>query len=220
MSVSTYTNLITSEHADKPNYVNTVALSCQPFVDEYDALNNLDFDIDTAVGNQLDIIGQWVGMSRYLSEPLTGVYFTLDTGPGLDSGILIGPFDPTTGLVALPDQFYRALLFSKILNNQWDGTKSGAYAISAALFSSLGYTLFIQDFSNLTMSLGIAGGVPPPIVIAMLVGGLLDIRPATVHITSYIYPSVAEPMFMLDAPVSSPHFGGLDSGHFATVIPN
>ena len=93
-----------------------------------------------------------------------------------------------------------------------------AYALGNIVFASLGYTIFIQDGGNLTMTLGIIGtGLPPPIVQALLLNGAFDIRPATVQLTSYIWQAIPGPIFMLDAPIGSTHFAGLDSGAFAIV---
>ena len=222
ISSDKYTSLITSEHIDKPNFVAMVAAVCQPMVDIQNLCLQVPtlYDIETAIGSQLDVIGQWVGITRNLPVPITGVYFTLDTGPGLDGGILLGPDDPTTALYQLGDSFYRILIAAKILNNQWDGTKGSLFAITQALFSSFGYSLFTQDYSNLTMAIGLSGGVPPPIILAMLTNGLLDIRPATVHIISYITQVNSSPIFMLDAQPGNVNFAGLDNGAFANVITN
>lgn len=222
IDVSKYTNLITSEHADKPKFVAMVAALCQPMVDIQNLCERVPslYDIETAVGVQLDFIGQWVGITRDISVPLTGVYFTLDGGPGLDNGIFIGPNDPTTGLVSLSDQYFRILITAKILNNQWDGTKSSLYDISTVLFSPFGFDLFIQDYNNLTMSIGLIGGVPSPIILAMLTNGLLDIKPATVHIVGYITQANLSPIFMLDAQPGNPNFAGLDTGAFPNFTPN
>ena len=222
-SINDYINLITSEHADRPNFVATVALRCQPYVDLINFYQSVTsaYDLDTAIGAQLDVVGQWVGISRYLPVPLVGVYFTLDTGPGLDSGILWDGVSPLTGLVALPDLYYRILLRAKILNNQWDGSLPMAYAIGQSIFTEFGYTLFIQDNGNLTMNLGIHGPDVPPITIqAMLINHLLDIKPATIQLTEYIWQAVPGPIFMLDAPAGSTHFAGLDSGQLALVTQN
>jgi hypothetical protein len=215
-----YTNLVTSEHADKQKFMNTIAVSCAAFADSAAFLASIPamFDIDTAVGNQLDVVGIWVGISRALPIPLTGVYFTLDSGPGFDSGILIGPFDPVAGLTMLPDSFYRLLLKAKILNNHWDGSMPSAYLLSSVVFASYGYTLFIQDNYNLTMNLGLLGpGTPPVIVQAMLIHKLLDVKPATVNLLSYIWQARPGPIFMFDAQIGSTHFAGFDSGTFAVI---
>src|ERR1039458_1627914 len=132
-----YLRLVTSEHIDKPNFIATLTAVLQPLADVQVRLAGMPgiFDLDVAVGDQEDKTGQWVGISRELQEPLTGVYFSLDTvGLGFDQGTWKGPFDPSTYLTALPDDAYRLLLRAKILNNKWDGTIPGAYAAWAELF--------------------------------------------------------------------------------------
>jgi hypothetical protein len=78
MTVETYLNLITSQHRDKPKFVATVQATVSPLVALQDTLKGLvqDYDLDTAIGQQLDIIGQWAGVTRNLNTPLTGVYLT------------------------------------------------------------------------------------------------------------------------------------------------
>jgi len=220
-TINDYTNLITAEHSDKQKFYATVSLSCQPPVDLINFLSSVTslYDIDTAIGTQLDVVGQWIGKARQLAIALTGVYFTLDTGPGLDSGILQGPFDPSTGLTALPDNYYRLLLKAKILNNQWDGSKPTAYYLSDLLFGPFGYNLFIQDNSDMSMVLGLIGaGTPPTIIAAMFTSGMLNLKPAAVKIAGYAYQAVTGPLFALD--MNNTNFAGLDTGYLATYIFN
>lgn len=218
-SVTAYTELIPSSNQDAPNFMAMVAATAQPWADcsaVYQSIPEL-YDIDNAVGTQLDTLGQWIGVSRNLAEPLTGVYFALDTtGVGFDQGVWQGPYDPSTGLVALPDQFYVLLLKAKILNNYWNGTKPTAYALADVLYAAFGYSLMIQDNANLTMDIGLFGpGTPPPIVTAMLSQGLLDIKPATIAIAEYFYQSAPGPMFGFD--IENSYFAGFDTGSWATI---
>lgn len=150
--VQPYLDLVIGEHAFSPNLIATLTALLQPVVDVTEALLQLpsDFDIDTAVGVQLDQVGLWVGRTRYLTVPLPNVYFTLD-GPervGLDSGIWYEPFNPIEGVIALPDDGYRILLKADIIANHWDGTISGAYAAWDFLFAGEGITIFIEDLSS------------------------------------------------------------------------
>ena len=72
-------DLVTSEHNQRPRYMGTVALSVEPYIDGSNIAYSYRtlFDLDTAVGEQLDFVGQWVGITRYIVEPLD-VFFTLD----------------------------------------------------------------------------------------------------------------------------------------------
>src|SRR4051812_17274628 len=122
----------------------TLTALIEPLVDAQTTAAEVEvvFDLDTALGDQLDQIGKWVGQSRILPLPLTNVYFSLDDATlGLDFGSLQGPFDSTTGLVTLPDEAYRNLLRATIIVNQWDGTIPGAYDAWDQLFAATGFNI-------------------------------------------------------------------------------
>jgi hypothetical protein len=73
-----YQNLVTSEHKDKPNFMAMIAATVQGSVDLQNILPVWPslFDVYTAVGDQLDKLGEWIGVKRNIPIPLTGVYFT------------------------------------------------------------------------------------------------------------------------------------------------
>lgn len=75
--MSRYTDRITNYHAGKPKFFAHVDLSTRPLSDVSDAMSRLipDFDIDTAVGVQLDVVGEWVGRSWRVATPVTGFIF-------------------------------------------------------------------------------------------------------------------------------------------------
>lgn len=221
-NLSQYTNLITSQYQDKPNYLAMLAATCQPFADILAAQGDIAaaYDLDQAIGSQLDVIGQWVGVSRKLLQPLVGVYFSLDTlGLGFDQGVWQGPYDPTLGLVSLPDNLYLLVIKAKILNNHWDGSVPSAYRLMNQLFAPFGYTFFIQDPADMTMQFGLVGDGPPnDVVKALLTSGVFNVKPAGVYLSQYIYQSAPGPMFALD--MNTSNFAGFDSGSWATMIPN
>jgi hypothetical protein len=76
-------------------------------------------------------VGIWVGISRFLKTPLSGVYFSLDVFPGLDQGTLQGPFDPTTGLTVLPDDSYRMAKIIVMPGSSWIRTVPPVIGCSA-----------------------------------------------------------------------------------------
>ncbi len=107
--MSKYTDLITNYHATRPKYFDHIDLSTRPLIDITSATRGLvsAFDIDTAVGVQLDTLGLWIGRSRIVSQPITGVYFSWDTdGLGYDQGVWQGPYDPDSGYTSLSDDTY------------------------------------------------------------------------------------------------------------------
>lgn len=218
-TLQSYTSLITSEHNQKPKFMAMVAEGMQAIADCVALILGLpqSFDLDNAVGVQLDICGLWIGQKRQLFTPITGIYFTFDTGPGFDRGVFKGPFDPSTGLVNMPDNFYRIVLKAVAAANQWDGTIAGAYAAYAIAFQGTPYQVFIYDFQDMTMSLALLGAVPDPLTLALFTGGYLNLRPAAVGIRNYITPAVAGPVFAFDRPADA-LTSGFDNGHFANVV--
>jgi Protein of unknown function (DUF2612) len=182
--VTPYLGLITSEHADKPNFMAMVAAVCQPFADiteEYsDGVSGL-YDIDTAVGAQLDIIGQWIGLSRYLQIPLTGVYFSFDmTGLGFDQGVWLGPFDSPTQLVALGDNTYRIILKAKIRANAFDGTIATYESILNQAYGSSATTLHVVNKTGTSYEIYVVGTALPPISLQLLKSDILQLVSAGV----------------------------------------
>lgn len=215
-----YTSLVTSEYQSSPNFMAMVSLLAQWGVDRRNMLASIPglFDIDDAVGQQLDWVGLWVGASRNLSTPLTGVYFSFDeTGLGFDEGTWLGPFDPTSGLTALPDAQYRILLYATISANNWDGTIPSAYTAWNTIFEPLGYSILIQDNQDMTMDIALIGPTPDAVTLALFLGGYLNLIPAGVGIGYYFVPSLpGVPIFGFDAENSS--ISGFDVGAWAAVV--
>lgn len=219
-NVDDYLALITSEHNQAPNYMAMLTTLLQPLVDQQNLLQSLPgkFDVDLAVGQQLDFTGQWIGRSRYLETPLTGVYFAFDTaGVGFDEGTWKQPFDPVSGLTVLPDDTYRTVLYTTIAANQWDGTIPGAYEIWSTIFSVTGSQIFIQDNQDMTMDVAIFGAPLNAVIIALLTQGQIALKPAGVRINYYFVPSdPTAPIFGFDA--ESEGISGFDVGAWATIL--
>jgi uncharacterized protein DUF2612 len=217
--ISKYMALVTSQHADKPKFMAFLAMLVQPIADIIALLEGMPglFDLDDAVGAQLDIVGLWVGVTRNVTVPLPNVYFSLDqAGVGLGEGTLKGPFDPQTGLIALPDDTYRTLLRARIASNHWDGTIPGAYAAWNALFADTGFGILIQDGNNMSMVYALTGPVPDAVTLALFTGGQLSLKPAGVRISNFITPSVPNaPYFGIG--IENAAIAGLDAGTFGNA---
>lgn len=215
-----YLDLITSEHNQKPDFMAMLAAIFAPLADgmavSYFLYN--DFDLDAAIGVQLDIVGLWIGRTRDLQVPITGVYFTYDIGPGFDIGIYKGPFDPITGLVKLPDAQYRTLLKATAARNQWDGSVPGAYAAYAILLDGTPFEVLIYDHQDMTMTFALLGGLPDAITAALFTGGYLSLRPDGVGVRDYIIPGTAGPVFGYSGS-GNPNIAGFDVGAYAIHIP-
>lgn len=213
-STDDYVALITSEHADKPLFVAVIRALTQPFVDRINLLATFPdlYSLDNASGVQLDAVGAWVGISRNLTVPLTGIYFSWDDVPllGWDSGSWQGPFDPTTGVVSLPDDAYRALIRAKIAANQWDGTMMAAEAIWAQVFAGSGQHIFLQDKQDMSMIVAFTGPPLTAIQQALLTGGYFPLKPEGVRIAYYAVPVNTGPLFAWDT--NTTDLQGWDTG--------
>jgi hypothetical protein len=214
-----YVALITpAQAAGHAKFVATVQLSAQAAaaVQAFLAALPAAFDLDTAIGVQLDQVGEWIGQSRDVEVPLTGVYFSLDTvGVGLDQGVWQGPFDPTEGLTVLPDDEYRMLLYATVAANNWDGTVPGAAAALANIFNDSntpGVQLAIIDNQNMTMTFLFTGAPPPAVFVALVKAGIIKLIPMTVGFDVAVGSG---PVFGLDT--ETPMIQGLDQGEWATV---
>jgi hypothetical protein len=210
--VSDYTNLITSEYINQPNFLAFAELVLQGFVDgnnEISAVPSM-LDVDSAVGQQLDFIGAWIGLSRTLRAPLTGVFFSFDTANlGFDQGIIDGPSNASTGILSLDDATYRQMLYLEIAANSWDGSNAGAETILAnALIGSSGTNIFIEDNQNMSITIGVTGTLPSALFQALLSGGYFNLRPAAVQISGVLINSA--PFFGFD--IENYNVSGLDIG--------
>ena len=217
-TVDDYLGLITSQHRLKPKFVDTVSLCVAPFAQIQEILTGFqeDFDVDVAIGKQLDAVGEWVGVSRELKTPLTGVYFTWDglVSEGWDSGTWKGPFDPDSGLVSLPDSDYRILIKTKIAANSWDGTIPEAYRVWETVF--VDSAILIQDNQDMSMTVGIAGAQLSSVTQALLVGGYIPLKPMGVRVNYYAVAPVDGPLFAWDS--NNDTLAGWDTGSWGKIL--
>jgi hypothetical protein len=198
--VADYTALITSQHANKPKFRAMVESLAGAIGDITAAIQSIpqQFDIDDAVGKQLDIAGEWVGQSRVVTGVLTLGYF------GFADNLVAKPFgeegnaaiggrfweegEPFTGTAVLADPEYRLVLKAKIIRNHYDG--SGLEEIEDALQILFGVPGVVRDDGSLNLDIVVHGPIS-------LVGQSLltnfDIlpRPAGVAIRSIIYTDMA-----------------------------
>ncbi|MGY0790976.1 DUF2612 domain-containing protein [Azospirillum argentinense] len=218
-AMADYLSLITSEHASQPNFAAVMTALLQPLVDGQSLLYGLSgrFDLDRAVGAQIDVIGLWVGVSRNLSVPLPNVYFSFGiAGLGFGEGTWWTPGTPTSQVVVLPDDGCRTLIRARIAANNWDGTVPGAHTVWATAFAGTGYRVLIQDNQDMTMDFALLGPIPDAVTLALFQGGYLDVKPAGVRINNYWTPTApSAPYFGFGAQNDS--IAGFGSGAWGAV---
>jgi hypothetical protein len=217
--ISSYQNLVPSQHADKPKFMAMLTLWAQAFVDNQNLLLSLpdEFDLDNAIGVQLDAIGEWVGYSRNVETPIPNVYFSFDTvGLGWDQGVIKGPFDPTEGLTLLDDSTYRTMLRLKISANGWKGDLPTAATLLASVFSMSGTNVYVDDGQDMTMTVGIAGTIPSALILALIKAGSFFLKPASVTLDPIVTSVDGAPIFGFD--VSNEFIAGWDVGAIGTPL--
>lgn len=218
MLIEDYISLVTSDYANQPDFIATLSLDVGVPVQVQNLLASMlpIFDISTPpVGNQLDIIGQWVGISRNIAVPISGVFFTWDgdASIGWDSGTW-SPSGSPANITSLPDDAYLTLILGKIAANNWDGTTNGAYSIWDELFGSQGITILINDYENMSYAMVIIGTMIPALTLALITGGYIPLRPEGVEIINYfVSPG---PIFAWDT--ESVLLQGWDTGLWATQV--
>ena len=184
-----YTDLIAGYHVGKEKYTQWVFELTEPLrlAKERLAALRRDFDVDYAVGPQLDTIGVRVGVSRRIPMALRDVYFALDDldGIGLDLGVWKGRYDPVDGTTTLDDETYRAVIKSKILQNHWDGTRETLPAFLTgvlALFGQPAKVLDLEDLQTMHVVLHLTKDSTPPIVWELFSRRIIDVTAAGVSV--------------------------------------
>lgn len=216
--MSKYTELITSSHNNKPKFVKTVDISTNPYSDIQEILLSFHnkFDLDIAVGDQLDILGEWIGRSRYLPLPLDGVYFNWDTtiDEGWDAGRWKDTYDPDNGLVKLDDDSYRYLLKMQIAANHWKGSKDEAYDSWIETFGD-GRFIIIQDYQDMSIEIGFSGEMPT-VIKQIIKSGIQPFKPESVKVNTYFTSGYNGPLMGWD--IDNDAINGWDTGYWADEI--
>lgn len=221
--MSKYTELITNYHATKEKFYNHIDLSTSSFVDISASVKSFisDFDIDTAVGVQLDTLGLWIGRSRVVSEQISGVYFSFDIeGLGYDQGVWQGPFDPDSGITHLSDDVYRVVLKARIAINHWNGTNETLPAILETALAGSGINMQIIDNQDMTISIWVFAPSGTENVsrelIAAIKQGYLTVKAAGVYSGEILTPSEGNQFFSFD--IENEFLAGFDTGSWGVFL--
>lgn len=189
MPTNEYTDLIAGYHVGKDRYTAWVFTLTEPLRIARERLAALreDFDVDTAIGAQLDAVGVRVGVSRILPMTLTDVYFALDDtgGIGLDLGVWKGVYDPVDGTTTLGDETYRAVIKAKIAQNHWDGTRGSLPDFLGKVLGQFGQpakVLDLEDLDTMHVVLHLTKDTTPPIVWELFSRRIIDVTAAGVSV--------------------------------------
>jgi hypothetical protein len=221
--LGTYLWLVSSWHSDKPKFMSTIAALVQPLIDAQTMLAALtaDFDLDTAVGVQLDAVGQWIGRTRYVTEPVTGVFFGFNApNPGFNKGVWLGPYSNTDALVALDDETYRSVLKLQAIANSWDGTVPSMSGPLNNLFPGI----VVQDMGDTTGGLMTMDVLIPSHFLSQLLLAVLEqdfpVRPSGVLVNIIETTVQGVPIFAFNLPYTGAGgpFGGFNQGAWGEIV--
>lgn len=155
-----YTSLVTSQHINQPKFMAWLTANLNIVDSIYLVTKDMDnkFDLDLAVGNQLDILGQIIGRTRKLTfQPLDGSSPTLN------------------------DSDYRFLLKAKIAQNTWKGTIPELYTIWNNTFADL--SIHIQDNQDMSFTIEFQDVITTASTsVELVLNGYIVPKPQGVHI--------------------------------------
>lgn len=197
--IEDYTGLITSEHNQRPNFMAAVEALTQFAVDERNVLAAMpdDFDLELAVGAQLDAVGLWANVTRVITVMPSETY----------------PVPAEPYQVSLDDDTFRRLIEARILANAWDGTPEAARAVLAAFFGPAGSFAAIYDNQDMSIDLWLAGTKPTAAEAAVFSQMILPLRPSGVRINDTHIGPEGGPIFGLDFEnefINGPDFGSFE----------
>lgn len=190
-----YLDLITSEHNQQPQFMALVNLIAGAIGDTTAAITSLTaaFDLDQAVGVQLDAIGLWVGQPRVITNVLLlGFFGFADNAAALTFGEISNPSiggvfyeqDATyQQSTTLSDSDYRTILRARIVRNQSNGTLG---AVEQALSFIFNVPAKVSDIGNLSLAIIISAPITQTQQALLSTLDLLP-RPAGVSIGSITY---------------------------------
>lgn len=152
MSTDRYIDLVPSENKQKPKFIAWLNATASVIDNAYQLSNGMHeyFDIDTAIGNQLDVIGEWVGVQRILN------------------------FQPVYGPAIMTDTVYRTVIKSKIARNAWDGTNEQYVALWNSALPEI--PIIFTDNQDMTITV-VAFTEPDDYTIELIENGYFALKP-------------------------------------------
>lgn len=131
-----YKTLITSEHQGQPKFMAWLTAATSMIEDAQKFLGSLylQYDLDRAVGAQLDGLGDKLGMPRRL------------------------PFQPSEGVSPIMnDVNYRLVLRAVIVESHFDGTVPSLYNLFQTVLGGTGLYFAVIDNQNMSVSVIVYG---------------------------------------------------------------
>lgn len=169
---SKYLDLITSEYATKEKFNAYVKAFVDMVCGAWNCLISFDtiFVVDNAVGDQLDKIADYFGLTREL------------------------PFSDPDVPSVLDDELLRIVIKSRILSNHWDGTLIGWRNIITTMFPDASYS--VVDNQDMSIDVVMIDPGASMAKIGLLFNGYIVPKPSGVNVNWTIQD---KPLFGWDA---------------------
>jgi hypothetical protein len=180
-----YSNLIPAWQREAPNYLKMLDALTEAFTRQQAVSRSLvgHFDLDKAIGAQLDIIGQWIGSTRRIFAPIEDYFFTLDSETlGFNYGYWKNRYDSEFGFVDLDDDNFRTVLRAKIGANNWNGTSQTLPDILQSIYPKKDILISFIDNQDMTMTVTVKGKSISTITKEIIRQGYLAIKPAGITV--------------------------------------
>lgn len=168
-----YVRRLIVQYSDRPRAQGLIALFAkQMLADGFPIALLHSYDLETAVGPQLDVIGKYVGILRAIGIPTLPHFFSFrDYNSGNPQGLygfaLYDGSSPADGAfydynqslipTNLTDTEYRFMIKLKILLNHFDGTLSYIQRYIALFLAGL---VSVTDNQDMTLTYTVHAGVP------------------------------------------------------------
>lgn len=184
-----YTELIAGYHSNREKFTQWIYELTEPVKQAREKISGFvfDYDIDQAIGEQLNGVGVRVGASRKLKTRITNVFFAFDDvdGKGFDFGIWKTPRDSATAITELSDEIFRTLVKAKVALNQYSGDNESIRDLIVRVMMAFGVDssqFGYVDNQNMSISVFIDRPFVPPIVWELFYNNIFALNHAGVEL--------------------------------------
>jgi len=218
MFTESYLNLLILQYSDLPKAEQTITALIAKYEEVYNVILQFEeaFDVDTAVGVQLDTIGKVVGLNRTVPDVIPKVYFGFADTPNTDTfskAPFFRTFDNTLTDTQLNDSDYRFFIKAKIAKNVVTAKMiDDDLSIQDAIAFMFGDAAYVSDNQDMTMTLYIDETYPTRLLTFLSALNLIP-RPQAVGIKYAII--ISSKTFGFN---NNPNAVGFEQGKFARVI--
>lgn len=160
MTPSEYEKLLILQYSDKPKASGMISAIVSRFKSIFDTISQFEssFDLDSAVGEQLDIIGKIVGISRNVEGVIPKIFFGFDGFPNSDGFGLASFYTLDQSKYTdtqLTDSDYRFFIRLKIAKNHAKATMldDDGVNLNAIVFNMFNGFAYLTDNKDMTVIL-------------------------------------------------------------------